>query len=79
MLVLTRQPGESVVIGDNITVTVISIEGDRVKLGITAPREVSIYREELYLEIRKANEEAATSLRADLSKVSKMFVKKDEE
>lgn len=78
MLVLTRQPGESVVIGDNVTVTIISIEGDRVKLGITAPKEVSIYREELYLEIKRANEDAVMSLYTDLSKISKLFIKKDE-
>jgi carbon storage regulator len=78
VLVLTRQPGESVVIGENITVTIICIEGDRIKLGITAPEEVSIYREELYLEIRRANEEAVTSLNTDLSEISKLFTKKDE-
>lgn len=78
MLVLTRQPGESVVIGEDIEVTIISIEGDRVKLGIAAPKEVSIYREELYLEIRRANEEAVTSLNTDLSEISKLFARKDE-
>lgn len=77
MLVLTRQPGESVVIGDSVTVTVISVEGERVKLGITAPKEMNIYREELYLEIRKANKDAVTSLDADLSEISKLFAQKD--
>jgi carbon storage regulator len=48
MLVLTRRVNESVVINGNITVTLLGIEGDKVKLGIAAPREVSIFRKELY-------------------------------
>lgn len=48
MLVLTRRVNESVIIDGNIAVTVLAIEGDKVKLGIAAPREVSIFRKELY-------------------------------
>ncbi len=51
MLVLSRKPGESVVISDGITLTVLSVEGDRVRLGFVAPAEVPIHREEVYRRI----------------------------
>lgn len=47
MLVLTRQPGESLLIGDNIVITVLEVRGDKVRIGIEAPRDVKILREEL--------------------------------
>ncbi|ADU31862.1 carbon storage regulator CsrA [Evansella cellulosilytica] len=59
MLVLTRKLNESIQIGDNIEVKVIGIEGDQVKLGINAPRNVDIHRKEIYLAIQKENSEAA--------------------
>jgi len=55
MLVLTRKPGESVVIGNSVRVTVIESSSGTVRLGLVAPAEVSIYREELYDEIANAN------------------------
>ena len=51
MLVLSRKPGESIVIGNDITVTVVAVEGGRVKLGFNAPREVPIHRTEVYQRI----------------------------
>ena len=48
MLVLSRQRDESIIIGDNVVVTVVDVRGDKVKLGITAPREVSVHRQEVY-------------------------------
>ncbi len=55
MLVLTRRPGESIVIGENIVITVIEIKGGQVRIGIDAPREVDVYREEIYEQVRQEN------------------------
>lgn len=55
MLVLTRRPGESIVVGENIVVTVIEIKGGQVRIGIDAPREVDVYREEIYEQVRQEN------------------------
>ncbi len=52
MLVLTRRVDESITIGDSITITVLAIEGDRVKLGIKAPRDISILRQEVYQAVQ---------------------------
>jgi carbon storage regulator len=58
MLALTRKKGEALVINNNIEVTIIEIRGDQIKLGITAPKDVPIYRKEVYLQIQKENEAA---------------------
>ncbi len=58
MLVLSRKKDESIIIGENIEITIVEIQGDVIRLGIEAPQEVSIYRKELWLDIKKANEEA---------------------
>lgn len=56
MLVLSRKRDEAITIGDDITVTVVDIRGDRVRLGISAPRDVTVYREEIYDAIQKDKE-----------------------
>ncbi|GAA0278837.1 carbon storage regulator CsrA [Cryptosporangium japonicum] len=61
MLVLTRRPGESVMVGDDVVITVLEVRGDVVRLGIRAPRSVPVHREEVFLELRAANQEAASS------------------
>ncbi|WP_058300364.1 carbon storage regulator CsrA [Gorillibacterium timonense] len=61
MLVLARKKGESIVIGDNIEIVVLDTEGDSVRLGISAPKEVQIHRQEIYKAIRLSNEEASKS------------------
>ena len=61
MLALSRKKTEALVINNNIAVTVLEIKGDQVKLGITAPKEVPVYRKEVYLQIQKENEEAMSS------------------
>ena len=60
MLALTRKNGESLVLNHDIEVTVLEIRGDQVKLGIKAPRQVPVYRKEVYLQIQKENEAAAS-------------------
>ncbi len=55
MLVLTRRPGESIVIGDNIVVTIIEIKGGQVRVGVDAPRSVDVYRKEIYEQVRQEN------------------------
>lgn len=68
MLALTRKKGESLIINNNIEVTVLEIRGDQVKIGITAPKEVPVYRKEVYLQIQEENKaslnvEAAEALK----------------
>ncbi len=61
MLILTRRPGERVVIGDEILVTVMAVSGHTVRLGIAAPAGVPIYREEIWLAVREENRAAAAA------------------
>lgn len=61
MLQLTRKPGETIVIGDNIRVSVIQIAGGAVRIGIDAPRDVSIYREEIWDAVKSENAAAAAA------------------
>ena len=59
MLVLSRQRDESIIIGDNIVITIVDVRGDKVRLGIEAPREVSVHRREIYEAIQRENQRAA--------------------
>jgi carbon storage regulator len=59
MLLLSRRNGESVIIGDDITLTVLGIQGNQVRLGIEAPKKISVHREEIYLKIQQEKESAA--------------------
>ncbi len=61
MLVLTRKKGQKLIIGDNIEITILETKGDAVKIGINAPKSVSVYREEIYQEIKKSNQQALMS------------------
>ncbi len=64
MLVLTRKPKESLIIGDDIEVMVLSVVGEKVRIGIQAPREIPVYRKEIYLEI--AQGKAARASRGEI-------------
>ncbi|MBQ2982151.1 MAG: carbon storage regulator CsrA [Lachnospiraceae bacterium] len=59
MLALSRKKDEAIVINNNVEITIIEIKGDQVKLGISAPKSVPIYRKEVYLQIQEANQAAA--------------------
>ncbi len=61
MLVLGRRVGEGIMIGHDIKVTVLVVAGDKVRIGIDAPRDVEVHREEVYLEIQQANVQAAST------------------
>ncbi|WP_371362984.1 Translational regulator CsrA [Sporomusa rhizae] len=67
MLALTRKIGERIVIGDNITVTIVDIKGDSIRIGVDAPKEVKIYRGEIYDAIVAENKQSAKSI--DLSAI----------
>ncbi|MFK2826308.1 carbon storage regulator CsrA [Bacillus sp. B190/17] len=62
MLVLTRKTGQAIQIGDDIEITVISVKGDQIKLGINAPKHVDIHRKEVYLAIQEENESASAGV-----------------
>jgi len=74
MLVLTRKTGQKLIINDNIEVVILETKGEAVKIGIKAPKDVTIYREEIYEEIKKANKQAVSnSLVIDLDKTLNMI------
>lgn len=58
MLALSRKKNEALVINNNVEITVLEIKGEQVKLGISAPREVPVYRKEVYVQIQESNKEA---------------------
>lgn len=76
MLILTRKVGESVAIGDDIQISVVEIKGTQVKLGIRAPRDVTVHREEIYLKIQEENKRAAQVSTDALGSVEELLLKK---
>ena len=74
MLALSRKKDEAVIINDDIEITIIEIKGDQVKIGISAPKSVPIYRKEVYMQIQTANKEAAQSV--DIKNIKELFAKK---
>ncbi len=69
MLVLSRKLKQSLVIGDNVEITIVEIHGDQVRLAISAPKHISIFRKELYEEIQKANVAATSYTKEDLDRL----------
>ena len=61
MLALSRKTGESIVIGNDIEITVLEVKGEQVKIGINAPKEVPVYRKEVYVQIQESNQEATNA------------------
>ena len=76
MLALTRKKGEAIVIDDCIEIKIIEISGDKVKLGINAPKEISIYREEIYLQVLESNHKAAEGSAEALDKIKGLLKSK---
>lgn len=87
MLILTRKSDESIIIGNNIKIKVLKVQGNQVHIGIEAPKEFSIYREEIFEQIRRENENARSStsvgrmeqLESNLTGLKNMFFKTDED
>lgn len=73
MLVLSRRVGESIVIGDDVTVTVLEVRGDVVRVGIQAPRSVAVHREELLRELADSNRASATASAAAVASLAEQL------
>ena len=71
MLALSRKQGESIVIGNNIEITVLEAKGDQGKIGISAPKSVPVYRKEIYAQIQEENREAVANL--DVESLKKLL------
>lgn len=79
MLVLTRKPGEGIIVGDNIKVTIVEVRGGGIRIGIEAPREQKIYRQEVYDRICRENREATQWNLADIKALSLSPATKNED
>ncbi|MCK5075060.1 MAG: carbon storage regulator CsrA [Calditrichia bacterium] len=73
MLVLTRRLGESVIISDSIKITIVDIEGRQVKVGIQAPKDIAIFRQEVYDRIKQENISAAQATMDNIRRAAKML------
>ena len=75
MLVLTRRKGESVILGDDVEITILEVSRHQVKLGVQAPRSVPVYRKEIYEKVRDANRAAASSSDSQVLGLDELFGK----
>ena len=76
MLVLSRKPNESIMIGDEVEIKIVEVKGDYVKLGITAPKSIPVHRKEIFEAIQRENIEAAQSQVEDIDALSNLFDEK---
>jgi len=65
MLILTRRVGESVMIGDDVSITVLGVKGNQVRIGVNAPKDVSVHRQEIYERIRKEHDDEGSGTPED--------------
>ncbi len=79
MLILSRRPGESLHLGDNIVISILSTKGKQVKLGIEVPEDLPVYREEVLKKIQKENEQAIQACSQDLMEVAELWTKSSQE
>ena len=77
MLVLSRKPNESIMIGNDIEVKIVEVKGDYVKLGITAPKCIPVHRKEIYEAIQRENIQAIQTSVTDLTQLDDIFKKKE--
>jgi carbon storage regulator len=75
MLVLTRKVGESIRIGEDIEIVITAVEQNKVRIGVRSPRNVPVYREEVYRKIQESNREAASVNTGDIDEVMSLFWK----
>lgn len=73
MLALTRKKDEAIIINDNIEIKILDVVGDKVKIGISAPREIDIYRKEIYLQVQESNTKATTGSADILEHIKNMM------
>lgn len=73
MLALTRKKGESIIIGDNIEVVVLGIQGDQIKIGVIAPKQITVHRKEIYEQIQSENIEAAKNKKISMDSLNTML------
>ncbi|HBE94278.1 MAG TPA: carbon storage regulator [Desulfovibrio sp.] len=76
MLILTRRPGESLYLGDNIKLKVLSVQGKQIKLGLEVPEDMPVYREEVYQKIKEQNRLALETSQQDLLAAASLWQKK---
>ena len=77
MLVLSRKKDEVIIVGDDIEITLVDIRGDQVKIGVSAPRSVSIHRKEIYDAIQQENKAAAQATKQSVASLAEVLRKKD--
>ncbi|WP_040370691.1 carbon storage regulator CsrA [Alkalidesulfovibrio alkalitolerans] len=73
MLILTRRPGESIHVGDTMKITVLSVKGRQIKIGLEVPEDVPVYREELYVKVKEQNSLALQTLENDLMAAAELW------